>query len=320
MTSKYVPPITTGFSRSTSSFRSRFPVTAAVPQPSLMIEMWSPATSSTSSHARGPRPLSMTWVRPWCGSKASIELLQLLLGALLHVVEERVAVTVDADGERPEILDAELPQALGHELLPVDLFDLLDLCRLERGRAADDREIDHPVLAHRLDRLVRQAALAADRAHPVVTAERLGEAHHARGGRGADADLLVLEVRSRRVVVLDVSVGDFRRNRRRSRRFLMVDTASGAEADLAHARRGVQQERAGEVERGLDSLVEDADLRAVADADDVAVDEHLVARAQLADRGFGRGKAEALRTHGRTSPPRRRRCAPSLGARPSTGS
>src|SRR5919204_1871284 len=310
MTSKYVPPITTGFSRSTSSFRSRFPVTAAVPQPSLTIEMWSPATSSTSSHARGPRPLSMTWVRPWCGSKASIELLQLLLGALLHVVEERVAVTVDADGERPEILDAELPQALGHELLPVDLFDLLDLCRLERGRAADDREIDHPVLAHRLDRLVRQSALAADRAHAVVAAERLGEAHHARGRRGADADLLVLEVRSRRVVVLDVSVGDF----------LMVGTASGAEADLAHARRGVQQERAGEVERGLDSLVEDADLRSVADADDVAVDEHLVARAQLADRGFGRGKAEALRTHGRTSPPRRRRCAPSLGARPSTGS
>src|ERR671931_325884 len=212
-------------------------------------------------------PLSITCVRPsvrglpgLCGRlrnpslKAGIELLQLLLGSFLNVVEERVAVTVDADGEWPEILDAELPQALGHEFLTVDLFDLLDLCRLERGRAADDREIDHPVLAHRLDRLVRQAALAADRAHAVVAAERLGEAHHARGRGGADADLLVLEVRSRRVVVLDVSV---------------------------------------------------------ADADDVAVDEHLVARAQLADRGFGRGKAEALRTHGRTSPPRRRRCAPS---------
>src|SRR5918911_4157145 len=166
--------MTTGFSRSTSSFRSRFCVTAAVPHPSLTIEMWSPGTSSTSSHARGPRPLSRTCVRPWCGSKASKELLQLVLRAFLHVVEERVAVRVDADGERPEVLDAELPEALGHQLLPVDLLDLLDLRRLERGRAADDREVDHPVLAHRLDRLVREAALAADRADAVLRAERLG--------------------------------------------------------------------------------------------------------------------------------------------------
>src|SRR5881396_2880850 len=117
MTSKYVPPITTGFSRSTSSFRSRLPVTAAVPQPSLTIEMCSLATSSTSSHARGPRPLSITWVSPWCGSKTSIQLLQLLLRPLLHVVEERVAVRVDAHGERAEVLDSELPEALRHELL-----------------------------------------------------------------------------------------------------------------------------------------------------------------------------------------------------------
>src|SRR5919197_4688755 len=106
-----------------------------------------------SSHARGPRPLSITWVRPWCGSKASIELLQLLLGAFLDVVEQRVAVTVDADRERAEVLDAELPEALGHELLPRDLFDLLDLGRLERRGPADDREIDHPVPFHGLDRL-----------------------------------------------------------------------------------------------------------------------------------------------------------------------
>ena len=65
------------------------------------IEMCSPATSSTSSHARGPRPLSITWVSPWCGvkprSKSLIELLKLCLRALLHVVEERVAVRVDPD-------------------------------------------------------------------------------------------------------------------------------------------------------------------------------------------------------------------------------
>src|SRR2546430_15280565 len=107
--------MTTGLSRSTSSFRSRFCVTAAVPQPSLTIEMCSPATSRMSSHARGPRPLSITCVnptwRPRPRSKAGIELLQLGLRARLHVVVERVAVGVDADGERAEVLDAELPQA-----------------------------------------------------------------------------------------------------------------------------------------------------------------------------------------------------------------
>src|SRR5436190_8750067 len=257
--------MTTGLPRRTSSLRSRFAVTAAVPQPSLTIEMCSPATSSTSSHARGPRPLSSTCVSPWCGSKSSIELLQLLLGALLDVVEERVAVRVDADGERPEVLDPELPQALRHQLLPGDLLDLLDLCRLERCRAADDREIDHPEALHRLDRLVGQATLAADRTHAVLRAEAFGEAHHPRRRRRADADLLVF-----------------------------------AGTELAHAGRGVQQEGAVQIHRRLHALVEDADLRAVADTNDVAVDQHLVARAQLADRVFGGGKAEPLRTHGRT--------------------
>src|SRR5919109_704393 len=221
--------MTTGFSRRTSSFRSRFLVTAAVPQPSLTIEMWSPAVSRMSSHARGPSPLSRTWVRPWCGSKASIELLQLLLGAFLDVVEQGVAMRVNADGQRPEILDAELPEALGHELLPGDLLDLLDLGRLERRSPADDGEVDHPVLAHRLDRLVRQAALAGDRAHPVRGAQPFGEAHHA-GARGRpDGHLLVL-----------------------------------AGSDLAHARCRVQQEGAAEIHRRLDTFVEDPDVRAVA--------------------------------------------------------
>src|SRR5918911_1072757 len=240
--------MTTGVSRRTSSLRPRLFVTAAVPQPSFTIEMWSPATSSTSSHARGPRPLSRTCVRPWCGSKASIELLQLLLRALLDVVEERVAVRVDADPERPEVLDAELPEALGHQLLPRHLLDRLDLRRLERGGAADDREVDHPVPAHRLDRLVREAALAADRAHAVLRAERLGEAHHARARRRADADLLV-----------------------------------AALADLAHPRGGVEQEGAAQVHRRLLALVEDPDLRPVADPDDVALHDDLVAGAELQD-------------------------------------
>src|SRR5438552_97850 len=140
--------MTTGFSRRTSSLRSRFSVTQAVPQPSLTMSMYSPAVSSTSSQARGPRPLSRTWVRPPSRAmprskslEAGIELLQLLLGRGLNVVVERVAVGVDTHGERTEVLDAELPETLGHQLLPGHLLDLLDLGRLQRGRAADDREV-----------------------------------------------------------------------------------------------------------------------------------------------------------------------------------
>src|SRR4029078_10404488 len=176
--------MTTGLPRSTSSLRSRLPVTRAVPPPSLTISMYCPAVSSTSSHARGPRPLSRTWVRPPSRStprsKSGIELLQLLLGGGLEIVVERVAVGVDPDRQRPEVLDPELPQALGHQLLPGDLLDLLDLGRLERRSPADDREVHHPEPLHRLDRLVGEPALAADRADAVLRAERLGETHHAR--------------------------------------------------------------------------------------------------------------------------------------------
>src|SRR5262245_16718924 len=239
-----------------------------------------PPVSKSPSMSRRLRPLSITCVIPTSRGlpgragtprkpslNAGIELLQLRPGPVLHFAVERAAVGVDTHDERAEVLHAELPEALGHELLPGDLLDLLDLGRLERRRAADDREIDHPEPLHRLDRLVRQAALAADRADAVLRAEPLGEAHHARGGRRADADLLV---------------------------------AAGAE--LAHVRRRVQEERAREVHRRRLALVEDADLRAVPDADDVAVDEHVVARAELADLGLvGDGKGEPVLRHRQNS-------------------
>src|SRR5215204_1097572 len=224
---------------------------------------YSPAVSKRPSISRRFRPLSITCVSPAVRgfgergarsrnpSKLGKDLLQLVLRCLLDVVVERVAVSIDADRQRAEVLDPELPQALGHELLPGDLLDLLDLGRLERRRPADDREVDHPVLAHRLDRLVREAALAADCPDAVLLAERLGEAHHPRARRRADADLLVAPV-----------------------------------VKLAHARRRVEEEGPGEVHRGLNGLVEDADLRAVADTDDVALDDHLVARAELEDLGL----------------------------------
>jgi hypothetical protein len=158
-------------------------------------------------------------------------------------------VGVDPDGERAEILDAELPETFGHELLPGHFLDLLDLCRLERRGAADDREVHHAVLAHRRDGLVGQPALAADRAHSVVAPERLREADHPRARRRPDGDWLV-----------------------------------AARTQFAHARRGVQEKRAAQIHRRLDALVEDADLRAVANADDVTVDEHGIAGVERADR------------------------------------
>src|SRR4051812_1346579 len=222
------------------------------------MSMKSPLVSSTSSHPRGPRPLSITCVRPPSrrrsrNSEAGIQLLQLLLGRGLDVVVERVAVCVDADRERAEVLHPELPEALGHQLLPEHLLDLLDLGRLERGGAADDREVDHPEALHRLDRDVGEAPLAADRPYAVLLAEAFGEANHAGARGGADADLLVRA------------------------------PALGVLRHLAHVRRRVEQEGAAEVHRRLDTLVEDADLGTVADADDVTLHRDLVAGTELQD-------------------------------------
>jgi hypothetical protein len=87
----------------------------------------------------------------------------------------------------------------------------------------------------------------------------------------------------------------------------------------------VQEERAAQVHRRLDPLIEDADLRAVADADYVALHDDLVARAQLQDLlWIGDRERHFVYCHvtppGRTRSCRRRRCARSPGAPPSTGS
>src|SRR5262249_275167 len=137
------------------------------------MSMKAPPTSNIPSMSRRLSPLSMTCVSPSVRGlpgragrsrkpsvkplEPGIELLQFCLGRSLDVVVEGVAVRVDADRERAEVLDAELPEALGHELLPGDFLDLLDLGRLERGRAADDREVDHPEVLHGLDGFIREA-------------------------------------------------------------------------------------------------------------------------------------------------------------------
>src|SRR4249920_3808562 len=243
---------------------------------------YSPAVSKRPSISLRLRPLSMTCVSPRerglpsrvgtsrneCSGESCIDVLQLLVGSRLDVAVERSAVRVDSDGERAEVLHAELPEALGHELLPCDLFDLLDLGRLERSRAADDREVDHPERVHRLDRLVREAALPTDRANAILRAEPLREAHHPRARGRADAELLVLPF------------------------------ALGICADLAHVRRRVQEERAREIHRRLDPLVEDPDLRPIADPDDVTLDDHLVPGAELQDLGRVRyGERDFVRRH-----------------------
>ena len=60
----------------------------------------------------------------------------------------------------------------------------------------------------------------------------------------------------------------------------------------------MQEKRAGQIHRRLDALVEDADLRAVADSDDVTLDDHLVAGAELQDlRRIGDGERDLVRRH-----------------------
>ena len=102
-------------------------------------------------------------------------------------VVEAPAVAVHRHQQRPEVADAELPQALGIEVVEVDVLDRLDPGGLERGGAADDREIDAAELAERGERAVAQPALADDDAHAECAHQRVGEALHALDGGGADA-------------------------------------------------------------------------------------------------------------------------------------
>ena len=80
--------------------------------------------------------------------------------------------------------------------------------------------------------------------------------------------------------------------------FSYLPSAFRIGADLAHVRGRVQEKRAGEVHRRLDALVEDPDLRPVADPDDVPLDDDLVARAELQDLGrIGDGEGDFVRGH-----------------------
>src|SRR5215831_12233156 len=97
----------------------------AVPHPSLTMSTKAPAVSKSCSMSRIPSPLSITCVSPsvrglpgrvgrsrkpsWKPLEPGKDLLQSLLGRGLDLVVERAAVCVDADRERAEVLDPELP-------------------------------------------------------------------------------------------------------------------------------------------------------------------------------------------------------------------
>jgi hypothetical protein len=58
-------------------------------------------------------------------------------------------VTVHGDQQRAEVANAEPPQRLRVEVVEIDVLDLLDPGRLQRGSPADDCKIDATQLAER---------------------------------------------------------------------------------------------------------------------------------------------------------------------------
>ena len=139
--------------------------------------------------------------------------------------------------QRTEALDAEAPDALGVEVVHVDLLDRLDPGGLQRRGAADHGEIGAADVAEGVERALPHAALADDDADALALHQRPGEALHALRGGGADAH---------RLIAGRAFVGD---------------------RHLAHVRRGVDHGVALHVEDGFAVAVEHRDQVGVADAE-----------------------------------------------------
>jgi len=172
-------------------------------------------------------------------------------------------VAVHGDDQGSEVTHAELPQAFGHQFLELDLLDGLDLGRLEGRGPARDGEVHAAELLQDRQRVGEQAALADDRAYPVLLHEPARETVHAGAGRGPDAELLVAPF-----------------------------------AEGAHVRGGVEHGGAGEVHARHLAAIEDGDLRRVADADHVSLEAQPVAGVQGAqgvEVGDGEGEAPLVR-------------------------
>src|SRR5260221_14702311 len=83
-----------------------------------------------------------------------------LARGVVHIGIEAAAMTVHRHDQRPEAAHAELPERFGIEIVEVDVLDRLDPGRLERRRAADDREICAAHFLEGVERVQAQATLA----------------------------------------------------------------------------------------------------------------------------------------------------------------
>src|SRR5687768_5784131 len=72
------------------------------------------------------------------------------LGLRPDVAVDVAAAGIHGDGQGTERVDAELPEALRHQLFKVDGFDGFDLERLDPSGTADDRQVDPTVALEQL--------------------------------------------------------------------------------------------------------------------------------------------------------------------------
>ena len=118
--------------------------------------------------------------------------LLLFVEDLFVLLEKVVALRVDRNDHRPEVLHAHHPDRLGHaELLPVVLFDFFDLARGKDGAAARPHAVKGLVVAAARFRVGAHAAFADDDLDARVADEFALELFHAHGGRGTDGNHLV---------------------------------------------------------------------------------------------------------------------------------
>src|SRR6266498_4066254 len=106
------------------------------------MSMYSPALSITPVTSVSVGPLSITCVQPRSrglagragsprnssmdrpGLQPGVDgLVEPAAGLDLDVLVKALAVGVHTDDQRPEVAHPESPQALGHEILPLDLLD-----------------------------------------------------------------------------------------------------------------------------------------------------------------------------------------------------
>ena len=116
----------------------------------------------------------------------------LLVELDLVLLKQVVAVRVDGDDQRAELLDLAAPQRFGHaQLVPVVLGNALYLGGGDNGAAGGEHAVDRAELLAGTLGVGAHAALAHDDADTGVLDELILELFHAHRGRGADGNHLV---------------------------------------------------------------------------------------------------------------------------------